>query len=174
MDSRGLPEPGRNQYQSEFLQKNPAVAGPVRSLLDLQSRYFALNQQFQDDMWRLEQQHYARCQSLFRDRGAIVNSTKKGALYSTAAVNSYRTSPAPANGIPHFWLQAMKNNPRIAKWIHPRDEPALSYLRDIRVEFMDNNVTRFRILFDFDENPFFSDAEGRNMVAQLAGILGET
>lgn len=157
MSSQVLPETGPNEYQSEFLQQNPTLAEPVGRLLDLQSCYLTLNKQFQDEMWKLEQQHYARCKSLFQDRVAIVNGTGLGSLRSNTVVQSHGTFKCPAAGVPHFWLQAMKNNPCIAEWISPHDEPALSYLRDVRVEFLNENTSGFRILFDFDENPFFTN-----------------
>ncbi len=129
-----LLEPKRSEYQTEFLRKNSRIRGEIDSLLDIQSRYYTLNQQWHDDVWRLNQRHHARCQNLYRDRQAVTS------------------------GIPRFWLRAMKNNPIIAQRIHHRDEPALSYLCDVRVEFMDKGVTGFRILFDFDDNPFFSNS----------------
>ncbi|KAL2760875.1 hypothetical protein ACRALDRAFT_1078581 [Sodiomyces alcalophilus JCM 7366] len=164
MESLQLSERNRSEYQSEFLQKNPPVAGPVSNLLDLQLRYYALNQQFQDAVWQLEQQHYARCQSLFQDRQAVVVSGHNDtALHSDVAGQQQgdggSSSPVPARGIPFFWLRAMKNNPAIASWICESDEPALSYLRDVRTEFVDKEgITGFRIVFDFDKNPYFSNA----------------
>ena len=53
----------------------------------------------------------------------------------------------------------MKNNPTVAGWIHNRDEPALSY-RDVRVGFADGkDVIGFKVVFDFDKNPYFSNAK---------------
>ena len=158
MALRALPEPGRSEYQSEFLQKNPTLVGPVRALLTLQSRYLALDEQFQDEISLLEQQHYDRCQSLFQEREAIIRGTTKKGVNAPKSPSGHKGPSSLATGVPHFWLRAMQNNPRIARWIQPRDEPVLSYLRDIRIEFgFGKKVPGFKICFDFDENPFFDN-----------------
>lgn len=146
MPTKQLSEPRYDEYQYQFLRKNPNIKEEISSLLNLQSRYHELNQQWNDDMWRLSQRHHARCQTIYQDRQAVINGTKRS------------TAPYPANGIPQFWLRAMKNNPTVARRIQPRDELALSYLRDVRIEFTDSGVTGFRIIFDFDRNPFFTNS----------------
>ncbi|KAH8585716.1 hypothetical protein B0O99DRAFT_706928 [Bisporella sp. PMI_857] len=164
MALRALPEPGRSEYQAEFLQMNPTVVGPVRALLALQSRYLVLDQQFQEEMLLLEQQHYDRCQGLFQEREAIIRGiAKKKSVNNTPKSPSSHNEPskpatATATEIPHFWLRAMLHNPRIARWIQPRDEPVLSYLRDIRIEFgFGKAVPGYKVCFDFDDNPFFDN-----------------
>ncbi|KAF2002203.1 NAP-domain-containing protein [Amniculicola lignicola CBS 123094] len=159
-DPLTLPEPGRSEYQAEFLQKNPGVGAPVRELLDLQKRHFALDKRFQDEIWQLEQRHYERCQMLFQKRAAITKGSEPGSRSYSQVVAQGAESRVPTSttrGLPHFWLRAMKNSPEITKWITRRDEPALSYLSDVRVEFLKDGVNGFRLLFDFDENPFFTN-----------------
>jgi nucleosome assembly protein 1-like 1 len=146
MPTKQFLEPRCSEYQSQFLQRNSIIGGKICGLLNLQSRYEALNEQWNDDVWKLSQRYHARCQKIYQDRQAIINGTKRCA------------TPSHAGGIHQFWLRAMKNNPIVGRRIAPRDEPALSYLCDVRVEFMDRGVTGFRVLFDFDENPFFSNS----------------
>ena len=58
-------------------------------------------------------------------------------------------------GIPQFWMQAMKNNPTSREWIYSQDEAALSFLRNIQVKFLDSKDQGFELVFEFDKNPFF-------------------
>lgn len=58
-------------------------------------------------------------------------------------------------GIPEFWLSAMKNQISLAELIIDRDEPALKFLTDIRMEYLER--PGFRLIFEFAENEFFSN-----------------
>lgn len=59
------------------------------------------------------------------------------------------------NGIPEFWLSAMKNQISLAEMITDRDEGALKYLTDIRMEYLDK--PGFRLIFEFAENEYFTN-----------------
>jgi nucleosome assembly protein 1-like 1 len=62
---------------------------------------------------------------------------------------------ADVSGIPEFWLSAMKNQISLAEMITDRDEAALKYLTDIRMEYLDK--PGFRLIFEFAENEFFTN-----------------
>lgn len=151
MTSKSLPQPTYSEYQLNFLRKNPSTRGAVGRLLKLQARYHALNQQYQDNIWTVEQYHYGRCQAIFRDRQAIINETIIGYRQ-----NSRTTSSGSAAGLSRFWLRALKRHPTVSQWVQASDELALSYLCEVRIEFVNSTDSKsFRILFDFTENPFF-------------------
>ncbi|KAF2452326.1 hypothetical protein BDY21DRAFT_175567 [Lineolata rhizophorae] len=61
----------------------------------------------------------------------------------------------PVKGIPEFWLSAMKNQVSLAEMITDRDEEALKYLTDIRMEYLDR--PGFRLIFEFADNEFFTN-----------------
>ena len=58
-------------------------------------------------------------------------------------------------GIPEFWLSAMKNQVSLAEMITDRDEDALKFLTDIRMEYLEK--PGFKLIFEFADNPFFSN-----------------
>lgn len=61
-------------------------------------------------------------------------------------------------GIPNFWCQAMCNHEVLAQLVTERDEEALAYLQDVRVEDY-NDQQGFRLVFHFGPNPFFTNSE---------------
>ncbi|CAN6675003.1 nucleosome assembly protein [Trichomonascus vanleenenianus] len=58
-------------------------------------------------------------------------------------------------GIPEFWLNALRNMISIAEHITERDEEALRYLSDIRMNYLDR--PGFQLVFEFAENEFFTN-----------------
>lgn len=56
-------------------------------------------------------------------------------------------------GIPDFWVTALKNESLLSTLIFERDEEALHYLTDIRIECL--HLTGYQLTFVFAENPFF-------------------
>ncbi|KAF8607282.1 NAP-domain-containing protein [Ceratobasidium sp. AG-I] len=60
-------------------------------------------------------------------------------------------------GIPQFWLTTLRNHAHLGTAITDRDEEALGYLSDVRVEYLKEPDLGFKIVFKFDENPFFEN-----------------
>ncbi|KAK6530558.1 hypothetical protein TWF281_007401 [Arthrobotrys megalospora] len=190
----------QNEYQSDFIRDNPTVADPVIQLLKIQSKFLSLDIKYQQELWDLERKHFQKCQELFDSRASILNGeviSPPGALSYAAAAGATLFDAVPrgpqrnqqqpkastnsdAVGLPHFWLQAMKNNPLIGDWVDEKDEPALSYLKDIRIVHFegnqpdldptadsgnfevthppaDSNTCGFKLVFDFKPNPFFTN-----------------
>lgn len=79
-----------------------------------------------------------------------------GFLPSSPIIDS---EPGATGGIPQFWLTTLQNHTGIAELITERDEKALEHLRDIKFEHLDPEAGEkkmgFKLLFEFDENPFF-------------------
>lgn len=65
--------------------------------------------------------------------------------------------PGAAGGIPQFWLTTLRNHAGIAELITERDEKALEHLTDIRYEHLNGEKMGFKLLFEFEENPFFAE-----------------
>lgn len=61
-------------------------------------------------------------------------------------------------GIPGFWLQCIQNSNTIAQTITDEDQAALEFLKDIRCEY-NEDMSGFKLVFVFDENPFFTNQE---------------
>lgn len=58
-------------------------------------------------------------------------------------------------GIPDFWCTALKNLPALTDTLTERDEEALHFLTDIRMEYLEQ--PGFALIFEFSENPFFTN-----------------
>ncbi|CAH2053781.1 unnamed protein product, partial [Thlaspi arvense] len=73
-------------------------------------------------------------------------------------VNGEVEAEAEKEGVPNFWLIAMKTNEMLANEITERDEGALKYLKDIRCCKVENNSRNFKLEFLFDPNPYFKNS----------------
>lgn len=60
--------------------------------------------------------------------------------------------------IPQFWLHSLKNHNQLCIENEDDDE-ALEALQNIRIERIANDVRGYKIIFEFEENPFFSNTE---------------
>jgi hypothetical protein len=65
-----------------------------------------------------------------------------------------------AQGIPEFWLTALKNHLGISDLITERDEAVLKHLTDVRVEYLDGK-SGFKLIFDFGPGAqeYFSNSQ---------------
>ncbi|KAG9088808.1 hypothetical protein FRC06_001833 [Ceratobasidium sp. 370] len=64
-----------------------------------------------------------------------------------------------SKGIPQFWLTALRNHPQLQTSITERDEEALAYLSDVKLSYLPEPDLGFKIIFVFDENPYFENKE---------------
>jgi len=59
--------------------------------------------------------------------------------------------------IPNFWVTAFVNHPQISAVLDEEEEECLHYLNKVEVEEFDDIKSGYRIKFNFDTNPFFSN-----------------
>lgn len=83
--------------------------------------------------------------------------TEEDADNEDAAKESDAKESDVPKGIPDFWSTALKNIPILADGITERDEEALHYLTDLRMEYLE--TPGFQLIFEFAENPFFTNKE---------------
>ena len=95
--------------------------------------------------WLLERKNLKNYLPLNDRRVEIISGSKKEDSIPS-------TTP---NGVPKFWLVAMKNLEPLASLITAKDEEVLRYLINIRISYFD--VPGYRIEFEFSENEFFKD-----------------
>ncbi|KIM23415.1 hypothetical protein M408DRAFT_332349 [Serendipita vermifera MAFF 305830] len=65
--------------------------------------------------------------------------------------------PGAGDGIPQFWLTTLRNHSGISELITERDEKALEHLTNVRYEHLSGEKMGFKLLFEFSENPFFTN-----------------
>ncbi|KAL7625455.1 histone chaperone [Parahypoxylon ruwenzoriense] len=155
---------------SGYIESLPAhVRRRVAGLKGIQKDHSKLEAEFQEEVLQLEKKYFAKFTPLYQKRAAIVNGKEEptndqvkagedeneddGAKAENA--EKATTDEELIKGIPEFWLSAMKNQISLAEMITDRDEAALRYLTDIRMEYLDK--PGFRLIFEFSENEFFTN-----------------
>ncbi|KAK3686009.1 putative nucleosome assembly protein I [Podospora appendiculata] len=160
---------GKSSGYIESLE--PEVKRRVAGLKGIQKEHSKLEAEFQEEVLQLEKKYFAKFTPLYEQRSAIVNGKTEPSEDQIkageeddepeeeaegAAVKEEKSSESkPVNGIPEFWLSAMKNQMSLAEMITDRDEEALRLLTDIRMEYLDK--PGFRLIFEFAENDFFTN-----------------
>lgn len=89
------------------------------------------------------------------DTEAPENETEEG---KKVAAEAGEEIPA---GVPGFWLNALRNHPKLEEAITDKDAEVLEHLVDITAEDVvdeDGEDAGFSVTFHFKENPFFTDA----------------
>ncbi|KAJ5502000.1 hypothetical protein N7463_004874 [Penicillium fimorum] len=157
---------GRSSGYIESLP--PSVRRRVAGLKGIQKEHSKLEAQFQEEVLELEKKYFGKFTPLYQRRSTIIN----GGVEPTEAEieagkedeesddeetkeETKKEEAETMNGIPEFWLSAMKNQISLAEMITERDEEALKYLTDIRMEYLDR--PGFRLIFEFSENEFFTN-----------------
>lgn len=139
-----------SEFLSGFLKTHSSVDTPIRRLLGLHSRYLGINEKFYEDLQDLENRYLNQYRNLYEQRSEIVNAiSHEGGQHERTRGNGATVS----QGIPEFWLGAIKNNRTISRAIHSSDEAALGHLKDVRMEYL--HILGFKLYFEFSENEFF-------------------
>lgn len=162
---------------SGYVESLPApVKRRVAGLKGVQKEHAKLEKQFQEEVLELEKKFFAKYKPLYEKRAAIVNGqaepseeeVKEGEADEEQDEDDEDAETKEAkeadvdtkaqeniNGIPEFWLSAMKNQVSLADLVTDRDEGALKHLTDIRMEYLEK--PGFRLIFAFSDNEFFTN-----------------
>jgi len=132
----------------------------VKALQELQTEHDELEAKFHEERAALEAKYQKLYEPLYIKRSEIVN----GVVEVEAPKDEVPEADAPAeegkeeehNGVPEFWLTAMKTNEIVGMQITERDEAALKYVKDIKSSNLENNKG-FKLDFYFEENPYFKN-----------------
>lgn len=153
---------------SGYVESLPAdVRRRVAGLKGVQKEHSKLEAEFQEEVLELEKKYFAKFTPLYQKRATIVNGIAEPTTEEIKAGEEDEEQQGEAeaiekseeasdvNGIPEFWLSAMKNQVSLAEMITDRDEAALKDLTDVRMEYLDK--PGFRLIFEFAENEFFTN-----------------
>jgi len=153
---------------SGYIESLPVyVRRRVAGLKGIQKEHSKLEAEFQEEVLQLEKKYFAKFTPLYQKRAKIINGITEPTVEEIKAGTSddkidseelpkQEDFPETAvSGIPEFWLSAMKNQISLAEMITDRDEVALKYLTDVRMEYLDK--PGFRLIFEFTENEFFTN-----------------
>ncbi|ORY80042.1 hypothetical protein BCR37DRAFT_349324 [Protomyces lactucae-debilis] len=155
---------------SGYIESLPTVVRTrIHGLKGVQAEHAKLESQFQDDLLALEKKYLEKYAPLYARRAEIVAGTKEPTeqeievgLQDVDPDEEEAREQADANeetniqGVPEFWLTAMKNVLSLQEMINARDEEALKSLTDIRMSYLDK--PGFKLTFQFAENEFFSNS----------------
>ena len=59
----------------------------------------------------------------------------------------------------NFWFKVLVNNKNTNNLINERDYQVLKYLSNINYEYIDRDINKIKLIFEFSENEFFSNKE---------------
>ncbi|KOM29625.1 hypothetical protein LR48_Vigan728s004800 [Vigna angularis] len=139
---------------SDILESlSPNVRKRVEVLREIQGQHDELEAKFFEERAALEAKYQKLYQPLYTKRYDIVNGVTE---VEEAAVNETTPDGGDDEGVPAFWLTAMKNNEVLAEEISERDEGALKFLKDIKWSRIEN-PKGFKLEFFFDTNPYFTN-----------------
>jgi len=158
---------------SGYVESLPApVRKRVAGLKGIQKQHSQLEAEFQKEVLELEKKYFKKFTPLYEKRAKIVNGLaeptedevkvgeqrnedeeeEEEAMEQDKAEETEQTD---VKGIPEFWLSSMKQQVSLADMITDRDEEALKYLSDIRMEYLEK--PGFRLIFEFTPNEFFAN-----------------
>ncbi|CDH53143.1 nucleosome assembly protein [Lichtheimia corymbifera JMRC:FSU:9682] len=166
------------------LASNPhpaSVQRRIHGLQYLQSQHAELEGKFQEEILALEKKYLALYTPLYTKRAQVIAGAYEPTEEEVEAGkkvdeeqdedNEQQKQKQPAasvsdnkedkeddehvDGIPEFWLTALKNHPQISESITDQDEQALKHLVDIRLSYMDK--PGFKLEFEFADNDYFTD-----------------
>ncbi|KAI7877704.1 NAP-domain-containing protein [Lichtheimia hyalospora FSU 10163] len=167
------------------LASNPlpaSVQRRIHGLQYLQSQHAELEGKFQEEILALEKKYLGLYTPLYTKRAQVIagayepteeeveagkkvdeeqdqdNEQQKDKQPATSTSDDNKEDKEDhehVDGIPEFWLTALKNHPQISESITDQDEEALKHLVDIRLSYMDK--PGFKLEFEFADNDYFTD-----------------
>jgi nucleosome assembly protein 1-like 1 len=136
----------------DFVMSLPqSVQERVSELKELDKQRDSIMEEYLKERAVLEKKYADMCKPLYDKRKIVVNGNAQ-------TNQEVETGSEEMDGIPDFWTVAMSNIEVIDELITEQDHECLQYLEDIRCD--DNpEGDGFKLIFDFKENPYFSNKE---------------
>ncbi|KAJ2450318.1 histone chaperone [Coemansia sp. RSA 2336] len=173
---------------SGYIESLPkAVRERVDVLRYLQQQHTEIDKKLHLEIFELEKKYSKLYAPLYERRTAIVQGTAEptekelaeGAKIAAeeqqeeSGIKEQEEDKEKQKGIPDFWLTTLNSHPQLAELITERDEEAIKYLRDIRLEYL-NDKPGFKLEFEFAENPFFTNTVlSKTYVYEQSDVAGD-
>jgi len=154
-----------NTGKDHLLEYPLPIRRRICALEKLQDKRAVLESKFRLELIELEKKYLQLYQPVYEERRKIVTGEREALAEEFENISEHgvcevneegKEMEEPVKGLPKFWLTALKNHPEISPLLLKDDEEALSFLQDIRVEYLDSNPG-FRLVFEFGENDYFSN-----------------
>ncbi|KAF9316759.1 hypothetical protein BG003_001556 [Podila horticola] len=147
---------------------SPEVRRRVKGLKSLQKKHAVLEADFQKEILALEKKYLALYTPLYEKRAEFVSGKTEPTEEEVQDGVSDDEEEADdeddkedekeiekVDGVPEFWLTALKNNPQFGDIITEKDEAVLKHLVDIRMAYFEK--PGFRLEFEFSPNDHFTN-----------------
>ncbi|KAF8953014.1 hypothetical protein BGZ52_002479 [Haplosporangium bisporale] len=147
---------------------SPEVRRRVKGLKSLQKKHAVLEADFQKEILALEKKYLALYTPLYEKRAEVVSGkvepteeeVQDGVSDDEEEEDEEEDKEdekdaEKVDGVPEFWLTALKNNPQFGDIITEKDEGALKHLVDIRMAYFEK--PGFRLEFEFSPNDYFTN-----------------
>lgn len=105
----------------------------IEQIDEVQNEIDRLNEQASEEILKVEQKYNKLRQPHFGKRTELIEK------------------------IPNFWVTAFINHPQVSALLSEEDEEALQHLVKVEVNEFDDIKSGYKILFHFNENPFFTN-----------------
>eukprot|EP01080_Neovahlkampfia_damariscottae_P001453 gene1453-12072_t len=132
-----------NEKRRKHLEElNDDQKAKLDNLQEVQKQVDTFDEEFEVEYQKLKQKYDKLKEPLFEKRTVLVNGDSKDKF----------------NGIPNFWLHAMKNSD-IFEELNKKDEDSLKYLTNVECkQFKNDEGEGFTLEFHFRENPYFTNS----------------
>jgi len=140
--------------------KNKLVA-----LKNIHKEQYDIEVKYCNELIEVEKKYMNLLKPYWKKRADIVSGKCDNEIKQVEYPEFNCLNDVQCKGIPDFWLTVMLHHPKISENITEMDIKILSFLSDIRIEYMKENAN-FRLVFDFMqkcqkdvelENIYFSD-----------------
>jgi len=116
-----------------------------------------LSKQFKKEQHTLQASYEEKYKPIYDERGLIIEGKKEVTLEEITAEASKVgitgvVAESQEKGIPNFWGTAIANCFQFKGIVNPKDKLILTFLRDIRVIYLQDNS--FELIFSFDKNEY--------------------
>jgi len=142
-----------------FLESLPKpVQRRVKALHIINDERSTLEKKYQEEKRALERKYSELYAPLYNKRSDIVNGVfqpTKEELGEEEDV-AVEKEAVDVNGIPEFWLTALRNNDEVGQDITEKDAEVLAHLVDIKSTLLDSSKG-FGLEFHFNSNEFFTN-----------------
>lgn len=160
--------------QSGYIDQLPKqVKKRVSGLKAIQQQQMKLEAEFQKELLELEKKYFGKYEPLYERRKAIVNGEQEPTAEEIEVGEELEAEERDEDeeedeeedeanedeedvkGVPNFWLTSLENLSTVSEAVTDRDSEVLTYLKDIRMEYL--STPGFELIFEFGENPFLSN-----------------
>ncbi|PVU94345.1 hypothetical protein BB561_002604 [Smittium simulii] len=116
-------------------QQDSAFSANVEELFNLQETVEPIISELHDEIYKIQAKYELKKAEFYTKRAAVIAK------------------------IPNFWQRAIENQAVLSTLVESEDSNALEYLVNIRIDREESNPTAFKIIFEFKENPYFTNSE---------------